>query len=92
VAGLDVQSQMAEIHKVIGVCMQFDTLWPSLSCEEHLLFFTRLKGTVPRAEERAHVQSLLDLFEFDEAKATRPSEKLSGGMRRRLSVAIALAG
>lgn len=74
------------------MCPQFDTLWPSLTPEEHLLFFTRLRGTVPQNKEREHVDELLKLFELDGKRKHKLSKQLSGGMRRRLSVGIALAG
>ena len=38
----------------IGVCPQFDLLWPELTVEEHLLFYARLKG-VNKALERVKV-------------------------------------
>ena len=71
VGGYSVRDSMSQIHKIVGVCMQFDTLWPTLTCEEHLLFFTRLKGTVPPNEELEHVHQILKLFELDGDKATR---------------------
>jgi ABC-type multidrug transport system ATPase subunit len=36
----------------MGVCPQFDLLWPDLTVEEHLLFYARLKGA-SRSEEKA---------------------------------------
>jgi ABC-type multidrug transport system ATPase subunit len=84
--------EMREIHKLIGVCPQFDTLWPTLTPEEHLLFFTRLRGTIPRYREYEHVRELLAMFELDGRRRTQLAKTLSGGMRRRLSVGIALAG
>lgn len=38
----------------IGVCPQFDLLWPELTVEEHLLFYARLKG-INRAQEKNKV-------------------------------------
>jgi ABC-type multidrug transport system ATPase subunit len=55
VAGYDIATSKEEVHKTIGVCLQFDTLWPMLTAEEHLLFFTRLKGSV--AEYRHQILS-----------------------------------
>lgn len=42
--GLDIQSHMAEIHGLMGVCHQHDLLWGGLTAREHLLFYARLKG------------------------------------------------
>lgn len=35
----------------IGVCPQFDLLWPQLTVEEHLLFYARLKGVHKKDEK-----------------------------------------
>ncbi len=35
---------MSSIHRYLGVCPQFDIQYPDLTCEEHLLFYARLKG------------------------------------------------
>lgn len=35
----------------MGVCPQFDLLWPDLTVEEHLLFYARLKGIPPQLEK-----------------------------------------
>jgi ABC-type multidrug transport system ATPase subunit len=84
--------EMRQIHKLIGICPQFDTLWPTLTPEEHLLFFTRLRGTIPRSREQEHVRELLAMLELDGKRRKQLAKTLSGGMRRRLSVGIALAG
>jgi len=36
----------------IGVCHQFDILWETLTVEEHLLFYARVKGIKPEEEEQ----------------------------------------
>jgi len=38
------------VHLRIGVCPQFDLLWPELTVAEHLLFYARLKG-IPKQLE-----------------------------------------
>lgn len=42
----------------MGVCPQFDLLWPELTVEEHLFFYARLKG-VNRADERKMVDDAI---------------------------------
>lgn len=37
----------------IGVCPQFDLLWPELTVEEHLYFYARIKGVDKNNEELA---------------------------------------
>ena len=44
VGGFDTETQMDAIHQCVGVCPQFDLLWPQLTVEEHLTFYARLKG------------------------------------------------
>lgn len=78
------------MHLVIGVCPQFSVQWESLTVREHLLFYARLKG-VPRKDENSHVDRYLRDFGLLSV-ANRLSSNLSGGMQRRLSVAIALVG
>eukprot|EP00727_Mastigamoeba_balamuthi_P008005 m51a1_g3825 hypothetical protein (1807) ;mRNA; r:294618-300690 len=90
VAGNDIVMDAGGARLAVGVCPQFSVLWDDLTPEEHLLFFARLKG-VPSSEEDAHVRSSLRDFGLEKF-AARPACALSGGMRRRLSVAISLIG
>lgn len=78
------------VHRVMGVCPQFDTLWMDLTCEETLLFYARLKGVAAKDENAHVVESLTQVGLQDTPK--RLVKDLSGGMRRRLSVAVALVG
>jgi ABC-type multidrug transport system ATPase subunit len=88
IAGCDIKSQLDIVQQQIGLCPQFDLLWGDLSVEEHLLFFARLKGVEPESEqERVNIaisEVMLDKFRGFKVKT------LSGGMKRRLSVAISL--
>lgn len=72
------------------MCPQFDILWRELTVEEHLLFYMRLKGIASSALARSLKEGLeeVDLFEHRHLRAG----ELSGGMQRRLSIAIALVG
>ena len=51
VGGYDIINQINLVHANMGVCPQFDLLWPELTVEEHLLFYARLRG-IPRKLER----------------------------------------
>ncbi|CAG8486112.1 3807_t:CDS:10 [Ambispora leptoticha] len=88
--GTDIRSDVEKIYTKIGVCPQFDLLWPDLTIEEHLLFYARLRGVDPRLETEAinHTLKLVELTEFK----YRLVRGLSGGEKRRLSIAIALTG
>jgi ABC-2 type transport system ATP-binding protein len=71
----------------IGVAPQENLLYRSLSCVEHLDFFASLYG-LPRVGRRAHIlECLASVGLADRARSV--VETLSGGMQRRLSLAIA---
>eukprot|EP00026_Physarum_polycephalum_P016126 Phypoly_transcript_16969.p1 GENE.Phypoly_transcript_16969~~Phypoly_transcript_16969.p1 ORF type:complete len:273 (+),score=30.54 Phypoly_transcript_16969:80-820(+) len=81
---------MDKVRYEIGVCPQHCILWGELTVVEHFLFYARLKG-VPRKNERDHVNQWLSQLGLGFAKDLQVS-KLSGGMKRRVSVGIALVG
>jgi len=70
----------------VGYMTQSDGIYPELSVWENLAFFAALYG---RTDE-AQLHETLDLVELD-TRANTPAQNLSGGMRRRLSMACALA-
>ncbi|KAJ3047994.1 hypothetical protein HK097_010977, partial [Rhizophlyctis rosea] len=90
-AGFDIGEERESVYRVIGICPQHDILWDDLTVEEHLLFYARLKG-VPVAEEKEAVQTSMATVSLDGPFASRLSKGLSGGEKRRLSIAIALVG
>ncbi|ESW10199.1 hypothetical protein PHAVU_009G189400 [Phaseolus vulgaris] len=81
---------MSNIRKLIGVCPQFDILWDALSGQEHLQLFATIKGLPPASIKSITQTSLAEVKLTDAAKVRAGS--YSGGMKRRLSVAIALIG
>ncbi|XP_042011440.1 ABC transporter A family member 2-like [Salvia splendens] len=81
---------MSTIRRMIGVCPQFDVLWDALSGQEHLYLFASIKGLNP-ASIKSVVEKLLGEVKLTESAKVRAGS-FSGGMRRRLSVAIALIG
>lgn len=88
VAGYDIRNQLDVVQLQIGVCPQFDLLWSDLTVEEHLLFFARLKGIDPE-QEQARVETAIEEVLLQRFR-NFPVKSLSGGMKRRLSVAISL--
>ncbi|CAM6024303.1 unnamed protein product [Sphagnum balticum] len=81
---------IAKIRKKLGVCPQFNVLWESLSAREHLHVFGSLKG-LSGADLIHSTEELLSQVKLVEAANVRAAS-YSGGMKRRLSVAIALIG
>jgi ABC-type multidrug transport system ATPase subunit len=94
VAGKDIRDQMHLIRQDIGICLQHDCLFPQLTVREHVQLFSRLKGLyskVSHKEAEEHVdQAIQDVALFE--KRNTLSKNLSGGMKRKLSVAMAFCG
>eukprot|EP00928_Gymnodinium_smaydae_P031107 TRINITY_DN22946_c0_g1_i1.p1 TRINITY_DN22946_c0_g1~~TRINITY_DN22946_c0_g1_i1.p1 ORF type:complete len:2360 (-),score=553.48 TRINITY_DN22946_c0_g1_i1:18-7097(-) len=88
--GRDLETQPDEAQKILGVCPQHDVLWEELTCEEHLSLFAAFKG-VPARSVQEEVQRTLEHTGLRDA-ARVPAGHLSGGMKRRLSLGIALLG
>ena len=90
VCGFEVPKEMSRVYSVIGVCPQFDCLWPDLTVEEHFLFYIRLRGASIRVE-RFILEETLSHMKLTEHRKKTISE-LSGGMKRRVSIGIAMTG
>ena len=89
--GQDVLSgSQAAARKSMGVCPQHDVLWPELTVKEHLDTFAAIKG-VPARDVAGEVNKIIKEVGLSEKVHVR-SAALSGGMKRKLSVAIALIG
>jgi ABC-2 type transport system ATP-binding protein len=69
----------------IGYMPQAEAIYPELSVGENLGFFARLEAHA----DRSSIDRVLDLVELGDRKGT-PALELSGGMRRRLSLAVTL--
>ena len=76
------------IKALMGVVSQNDTLDPDFSCAENLLVYGRYFG-MKTADVRARVPQLLEFASLTSKAGSKPGE-LSGGMKRRLSLARAL--
>ncbi len=86
--GLPIPQQVREAKKRIGVVTQFDSLDPDFTCAENLRVYGRYFG-LPMATIDARVPKLLEFAALQSKARAKPGE-LSGGMRRRLSLARAL--
>ena len=81
---------MEELRKKMGVCPQHDILFDNLTVEDHLNLFATFKGTDPK-EIPEEVNKMIIAVDL-QAKRFDLSKNLSGGQKRRLSVAIAFIG
>lgn len=88
--GKDICSYPKAARKYIGYCPQFDALLEYLTVQEHLELYARIKGVPDYTIDNVVMEKLV---EFDLLKnANKPSFSLSGGNKRKLSVAIAMIG
>ncbi|CAH2064986.1 unnamed protein product [Thlaspi arvense] len=92
VHGLDICKDMDKVYTSMGVCPQHDLLWETLTGREHLLFYGRLKNLKGSDLNKAVEESLKNVNLLNGGVADKPAGKYSGGMKRRLSVAISLIG
>jgi ABC-2 type transport system ATP-binding protein len=88
VAGLDVQAQPAQVRRIIGVVAQQSGTDPVATGRENLLLTGRIQGLHGRTLNR-RADELLNRFALADA-AGRQVRTYSGGMRRRLDVALGL--
>jgi ABC-type multidrug transport system ATPase subunit len=89
ISGYDVETELNSVYERLGNCPQFDCVWKDQSVQRHLEFYARLKGI-------DDPNAALDMANAVGLGApgvyTRQSGALSGGMRRRLSIAVSLLG
>ncbi|KAH8174777.1 ABC transporter domain-containing protein [Sarocladium implicatum] len=85
--GFDAITNTRHAQEYLGVCPQFDAL-DLLTVREHLMFYGRCKG-VP--ELKSQVEKVMGLVGIT-AHASKMASALSGGNKRKLSLAIALLG
>jgi len=86
--GLQMPQDALAIKAQLGVVSQMDTLDPDFTCAENLLVYGRYFG-MKDAQIRARIPALLEFASLTSKADAKPGE-LSGGMKRRLSLARAL--
>jgi ABC-2 type transport system ATP-binding protein len=86
--GYDMQKDTQKIKELIGVCIQETAIYPYLSGKENLELFGNLYGMDKKAIRERSKLLLTKMGLIDDAK--RVTAKYSGGMKRRLSLALAL--
>ena len=85
-----ILTEQKSVRRLIGYCPQHDALLDLLTVRDHLLLFGRLKG-VSKQRLPGLVQKLLETLTL-EPHEHKLAHTLSGGNKRKLSVAIALIG
>jgi len=90
VGGISVRKDSQGVRNQLGVCLQHNSLYDTLTVQEHLRLFCCLKS-VPYKSLASAFESLVNDIGLV-AKRHTPSMSLSGGMKRKLSIGIALAG
>jgi len=86
--GLDINSQIVQIKKHIGVVPEISNLYDELSAMDNLIFMAQLYG-VPALLAQKKAQDLLKIFRLYQRKDS-PFRTFSRGMKRALTVACAL--
>ncbi|XP_029460267.1 ATP-binding cassette sub-family A member 1 isoform X2 [Rhinatrema bivittatum] len=90
ILGKDIRSELSSIRQNLGVCPQHNVLFDALTVEEHIWFYARLKG-LPESKVKAEMQQMVVDVGLPHKKKAKASQ-LSGGMQRKLSVALAFVG
>src|SRR5699024_9399149 len=88
VNGHDLLTEPDRVRSVIGLTGQYASIDEGLTARENLVMFCRLYG-FDRRGARARTEALLERFDLVDA-ADRPAGGYSGGMRRRLDLAVSL--
>jgi ABC-type multidrug transport system ATPase subunit len=91
VGDLDFVRRKPEARRVLGYLPQEFGLYPTLTAEQTLDYFARLKGVAGARERRALVGALLERVNLSAERGMRVGG-FSGGMRQRLGIAQALIG
>ena len=97
--GFDLKEDLSEIHKMTGLCMQESVLIPELTVVEHMHLLLVLKVGYEQLENKFQYNNRLKIYIDNMLRKVMLNEDrmkvashLSGGMRRKLSLALALLG
>ncbi|CAH8676235.1 unnamed protein product [Schistosoma rodhaini] len=88
--GHDIRNDIEGIHENLGFCSQHDVLYDTLTVEEHLYLSAHLRGCDNSTIEQQVERTLRKIYLHD--KKNEYTKTLSGGMKRRLSIGMALIG
>ena len=91
VNGFDIRTQLSSVRNSLGICPQFDVLFDELTVEEHLKFFCELKNVTDPNVVKQEITDMITMLALEDKREAQ-AQTLSGGMKRKLSVGIALVG
>jgi len=90
IGGHSIKHEAEAVRSIIGVCPQDLALYEDLSALDNMVFFGRMAG-MDGAAARAQAKTNLELMGLED-RAKGKVSKFSGGMKRRINLAIALMG
>ncbi|XP_077992841.1 ATP-binding cassette sub-family A member 2-like [Glandiceps talaboti] len=88
--GKDIRREMVQIRQSLGICPQYNALFDKLTVLEHLWFYGEVKGVAMEGFQAEMESILTDIGLYSKKHST--IKTLSGGMKRKLSVAVAFTG
>src|ERR1700686_2893575 len=89
--GVDLITRKDKARRMLGYLPQEFGLYPTLTAEQMLDYFAKLKGVTDKKQRRAVIDALLEKVNLSSARKQRLGG-FSGGMRQRLGIAQALIG
>jgi ATP-binding cassette, subfamily A (ABC1), member 3 len=90
VHGVSLRKDLDSVRKSLGLCQQFDVLFDQLTVKDHLKLACELKD-VPKSQVEHEIREILDLVLL-KVHSWKQAQYLSGGMKRKLSLGMALIG
>ncbi|MDR2545062.1 MAG: ATP-binding cassette domain-containing protein [Methanobrevibacter sp.] len=88
ILGFDIMKESKKVRELVGLTLQYACVDEALTAKQNLLVFGQLLG-LSRKEAKIRGNELLKEFNLEDA-ANKPIQKFSGGMRRRLDLAVSL--
>ncbi|XP_030373286.1 ATP-binding cassette sub-family A member 3-like [Scaptodrosophila lebanonensis] len=88
--GCDIRTQLDCARSSMGICPQHNVLFGDMSVRNHIKFFGRLKG-MEGHELKRELKKYMEIMDLEKKQRTA-ARKLSGGMKRKLSLCCALCG
>lgn len=87
---VNIIKHFSKVKKYIGYCPQTNPIFDEMSVEEHLNYYARIKG-IPEDNIKDLVEEAISELDL-QSHRTKPAGTLSGGNKRKLSVAMAIVG